>query len=1164
MGSDRARNTYDPKQQYRSVVMQQGRVTLEADWNEAQQIAEEEMRREMLDIVGPAGTSDDGYRVVIPPLTVSHRFDFAVQKGSMYVGGLRTWLGDPVFYSNQPDWRDFGPEDPDWVDVNSFLKGPPAHEFVYLLLREQEVSAVEDPHLQDVALGGPDTAQRTRLLQRFVRLPSMAADCASGLAAAQAHWLTEGLSFDAEDMRLHSAGRLWVGAADQQPAPNPCQPRAQGGYVDPDNQLIRVQISGIDPLTGNPKFLWGFDDASFLYRIEIDPNNPQNLLLQAAPVDSAHQPARGQAVEVLRTAADLANGGFAAATSGFPFTLDKNYDPDAQAILLPNGVSLPADYVSGALQSPPVPHFLRVWQEEKVFTPGVATALGDTGLQVTLQTANGGAFHIGDYWMFAARPATPQTVYPERYWNGFQPPEGPRLWACPLAVLAWLGREGTVVADCRNVFDNLVDLSRRQEGCCTISVRPRDLTATKTLQSILESASSLALSVAAVDAGSTGNNIAISVSNLQPNLSPATFDLSLTESETYPALTLATIVSAIGDERTQSPTLAHLLRSSLSESQSAVPAEQSATFSAAQISIAQASVFDASGEVVFTLEAKRPGADGNLTTATISNINTSVTPNTFDLTLSWSKTLPGLTPGNLTASAQAGLGYEINVAGHGSRARLPLEGVTMLAGGVDASGNTPATAATANLFGAPSKLCLAAGTYFLPQPLQIGSALSHLTIEACGGAVTLTAAPGTDSLFAQGLVTITGASNITVNGLNFKMPRLQPLSLLAVARNIEGLSGARSTQPKSATASIAIRTVDCQSLTIENCTFNYPQTVGVQRICAGVFASGECLGLSLRDNRFNGPSNFLPAAGNTEAIDILVCGYLQTSSATRESTSESQTSLHTSSVLDDASFSGNSFRNLFFPVLVLASCGTIGFEGNVIRACPLGILLSTLALPDALKSTEASTTVNTTKLNTVGISNDLVQSLIAQNLAATSAFRLPSSYVARSTVALRATPAATSASTVLRAAVNVAAVTAPSLTANLRIANNDIDVILSATIGGGQTVLITENSKLINSTLIMSGNRLRNQSATAPTVSIEGVGRSAITGNIILNEQPSAASGAAGAPGPPSLVAAGTVAVSGNILLGQPALPARNATLPYGAGILAPPMNRWEAYNTEN
>ena len=43
------------------------------------------------------------------------------------------------------------------------------HELVYLLAAEQEVSAVEDPALADVALGGPDTMQRRRILQRFVR-----------------------------------------------------------------------------------------------------------------------------------------------------------------------------------------------------------------------------------------------------------------------------------------------------------------------------------------------------------------------------------------------------------------------------------------------------------------------------------------------------------------------------------------------------------------------------------------------------------------------------------------------------------------------------------------------------------------------------------------------------------------------------------------------------------------------------------------------------------------------------------------------------------------------------------------------------------------------------------------------------------------------------------
>ena len=45
------------------------------------------------------------------------------------------------------------------------------HELVYLMAAEQEVSAVEDPALADVALGGPDTMQRRRILQRFVRQP---------------------------------------------------------------------------------------------------------------------------------------------------------------------------------------------------------------------------------------------------------------------------------------------------------------------------------------------------------------------------------------------------------------------------------------------------------------------------------------------------------------------------------------------------------------------------------------------------------------------------------------------------------------------------------------------------------------------------------------------------------------------------------------------------------------------------------------------------------------------------------------------------------------------------------------------------------------------------------------------------------------------------------
>ena len=329
MGSDRARVTYDRKQQYRSVVMQQGRVTLEADWNEAAQITNEEIREEALDFIGPCGTPDDGYKVILLPNPTNPPFDFYIRAGTMYVGGMRAYLFGPVQYSNQPDWRDYGPEDPDWVDPASFTASPsisPTNEFVYLYLREQEVSAVEDFDLKDVALGGPDTAQRTRLLQRFVRIASQGTDCVSGLAAAQAKWQSEGLFFDPATMRLYPWSTLEVGLSNQTQT-TPCQPQGQGGYLDPDNQFIRVQISGIDQASGNPKFLWGFDDASFLYRITVDPNNSQSLDFQSVPVDANHQPVSGQAVEVLRTAADLPNGGDVAATSGFVFTLERTTIP---------------------------------------------------------------------------------------------------------------------------------------------------------------------------------------------------------------------------------------------------------------------------------------------------------------------------------------------------------------------------------------------------------------------------------------------------------------------------------------------------------------------------------------------------------------------------------------------------------------------------------------------------------------------------------------------------------------------------------------------------------------------------------------------------------------------------------------------------------------------
>jgi hypothetical protein len=459
MGSDRARISYDQKQHYRSVVMQQGRVTLEADWNEAQLIASEETRKEALDFVGPAGTPDNGYAITLP----ASGFDFQIGAGTMYVGGVRVHLSQAESYSQQKqnEWLDFA-IDGDWVAVPTDKPG--SNEYVYLFLREQEVSAVEDSDLKDVALGGPDTAQRTRLIQHVERLSTSGTDCPSALTDAETKWAAKGFEFDTNDMRVQSFARLQVGFVSTDTS-TVCDPTPLGGYLGADNQLIRVQISD---LGSGPRLLWGYDDASFLYRVTVA--DAQTVTLQTAPIDTEHIPQGGQAVEVLMDAALLDNGQYVAAPVGQVFTLaSSSYDSDSRRLSLPS--ALPSVYGDGTSTNPGPPQvFLRVWEQELPFTPGTPVTLGDTGVQVTLTSKNNEPFRTGDYWVFAVRPGTPQQVYPERYLASAQRPEGPREWICPLAVLLWTASTPTA-GSCRNLFDNLVTLTGREGGgCCTIFV----------------------------------------------------------------------------------------------------------------------------------------------------------------------------------------------------------------------------------------------------------------------------------------------------------------------------------------------------------------------------------------------------------------------------------------------------------------------------------------------------------------------------------------------------------------------------------------------------------------------------------------------------------------------------------------------------------------------
>ena len=487
MGSDRARISYDKSREYRSVVAQQGRVTLEADVNEEVVIASEALRYETIDIIGPTGTPDNGYLV-----SVDAAGNLTVGPGIMYVGGWRMRFRQPVPVANQPEWIDQPPL--------AWTQNPkPALYVIALLVTEQEVQAVEDQALREVALGGPDTAARTRLMQHIVAVPTDDDTCAAVLKDWDRTLKPLGLALHPDTLALDFDAAFQVSFYPPAGPADPCCPPAQGGYLGADNQLVRVTVTSYDTATHTGTLLWGWNNASFLYRATlVDPTaNPQILTLSPAPVDSEHTPQINQVIEVLRSTMELGNPAdlnFIAAPEGDVITLVSAgtvFDPTTNQLTLPAGTMLPGDYATDTN-----PLFVRLWQAEVPFTDGTPAQLDQvSGLAVTINMAAlpSGPLEARPFWDFAVRPNTPQQVYPQRYLESSQGPTGPRRWLTDLAIIEatgfnpTTGRPGgiTVVADCRVHFNPLPGLGD-EGGCCGITLNPAEVTARGGLQAVVD------------------------------------------------------------------------------------------------------------------------------------------------------------------------------------------------------------------------------------------------------------------------------------------------------------------------------------------------------------------------------------------------------------------------------------------------------------------------------------------------------------------------------------------------------------------------------------------------------------------------------------------------------------------------------------------------------
>ena len=100
MAGDFSRNTFDPSRHFSGVLMQQGRVLVDAEWNEQIDIQQHRDQTETRDVIGHCGTpkTEDGFRITQTP----SGDDLLIAPGRYYVDGLLCELGGTTVSATFP------------------------------------------------------------------------------------------------------------------------------------------------------------------------------------------------------------------------------------------------------------------------------------------------------------------------------------------------------------------------------------------------------------------------------------------------------------------------------------------------------------------------------------------------------------------------------------------------------------------------------------------------------------------------------------------------------------------------------------------------------------------------------------------------------------------------------------------------------------------------------------------------------------------------------------------------------------------------------------------------------------------------------------------------------------------------------------------------------
>ncbi|HEV8508691.1 MAG TPA: DUF6519 domain-containing protein, partial [Chitinophagaceae bacterium] len=461
MKGDFSKKTFVPEKHFHGVLMQQGRVLLDAEWNEQASITAYRTETGNMDIIGKSGTPFDaanpnGGFQLIPvdlngnPCAPLPGVNFKISKGHFYVDGILCENESDVLFTAQPDYIASLPIAPASPPTPITFKA-------YLDVWQRHITPLEDKEIKEVALGGADTTTRAKTVWQ-VKLQSVA----------------PGTTCDTSN-DIAVTGKLRARTEKTEQSINPCRLSASGGYRRLENQLYRVEIHR----PGNKNtatFKYSIDNGSVLVKWEGQDTNDKHILtVSSIGRDELLGFGPGDWIELIGDNTELFGnpGVLAKVLSAVDnvITIDSN----ATNVIFP---PVPAD--GPTINSLDIAAFgkntkIRRWDSEdpntqkgEIKVTSGWLKLGKDGIEVEFDGTN---FRSGDYWLIPARTATadiewseaPDPSDPSATIPLFQYPKGIKHHVAELALLKLesigSGSYWSVINDCRKLFPHTTQLT---------------------------------------------------------------------------------------------------------------------------------------------------------------------------------------------------------------------------------------------------------------------------------------------------------------------------------------------------------------------------------------------------------------------------------------------------------------------------------------------------------------------------------------------------------------------------------------------------------------------------------------------------------------------------------------------------------------------------------